>query len=146
MKGHRSGPTHHPQRLGRESGHLTPLTSKEVQAGSWAGGLSFGGSERQSWEVLSQPLQLGCGWTGGGADSENLWLKRIFATNSQVRLGAQGLVRTLWTKRPTALPGGFARARLRPSFTCLDSWGCPEPGPPGTPGENVLLGPPQEQC
>ena len=62
---------------------------------------------------------------GVGQTRKTYGLKRIFATNSQVRLGAQGLVRTLWTKRPTALPGGFARARLRPSFTCLDFLGVP---------------------
>lgn len=76
MKGHRSGPARRPPRLGRESGHLTPLTSKETQVRSWAGGRSIGGSEPQSGEVLSQPLHLGCGWTGAGADSENLWLEK----------------------------------------------------------------------
>ena len=92
VKGHRSGPTHHPQRLGRESGHLTPLTSKEAQVGSWAGGLSIGGSERQSWEVLSQPLHLGCGWTGGGADSENLWFEEDLCNQLTGKTGGSRFV------------------------------------------------------
>lgn len=54
---------------------------------SWAGGRSIGGSEPQSGEVLSQPLHLGCGWTGAGADSENLWLEKDLCNQLPGRTG-----------------------------------------------------------
>lgn len=113
---------------------------------SWACGPSIGGSERQSWEVLSQPLHLGCGWTGGGADSEKLWFEedlcnQLPGKTEGSRFGQDPVDKEAHCfARRVCL--GLAQTQLH--LHGLPG-GCPEPGPPGMPGEN-LLGPPQEQC
>lgn len=156
MKGHQSGPAHHPQCLGGggESCCLTPLTSSKAQVRSWSG-LSIGGSGEgragRSSANLSIWVMAGQGEGAEASDSEKLWFEEDLYNQLPgkpvgLRFGQGPVEKEAHCFARRVCPG-LAQSQLNNLDSVEVPWAQPSWKAWGGPnsGENVLLGSQQEQ-